>query len=231
MNLNNYEKHIYSQNHEDGITMKLIEMIYDDPTNKYYVEFGVQSGVECNTRILLENYKWNGLLMDGDNENPDINLHKEFITKENILGIFKKYNVPKNINLFSLDIDYNDFHILEEIIKEYTADIIILEYNASIPPNESKVVKYEAHTGWDGSMYFGGSLLAFNKLLSPKGYTLVCCNNNGVNAFFVKQTLLDEKNIKIANAGSVDLIYKKPAYNHYNGGHPPDTKNREFLEY
>jgi len=211
--------------------MKLIEMLYDDPTNKYYVEFGVQSGVECNTRILYENYKWKGLLMDGDNHNDIINLQREFITKENILSLFKKYNVPRNINLLSIDIDYNDFHVLEEITKEYTADILILEYNASIPPNQSKVVKYESNTGWDGSRYFGASLLAFNKLLSSKGYTLVCCNANGVNAFFVKQTLLDTKNIKIANAGNVDLIYKKPAYNQYDGGHPIDTKNREFLDY
>jgi len=231
MNLNNFGKHIYCQNDEDGITMKLIEMIYDDPTNKYYVEFGVQSGVECNTRILYENYKWKGLLMDGDNHNDIINLQREFITRENILSLFKKYNVPKNINLLSIDIDYNDFHVLEEITKEYTADILILEYNASIPPNQSKVVKYEPNTGWDGSRYFGASLLAFNKLLSVKGYTLVCCNANGVNSFFVKQTLLDTKNIKIANAGNVDLIYKKPAYNQYDGGHPIDTKNREFLDY
>lgn len=35
-----------------------------------------------------------GLLMDGSNENPAINLHKEYMTSENIADLFKKYNVP-----------------------------------------------------------------------------------------------------------------------------------------
>ena len=39
-----YEKRIFSQNGEDGITMKLLELIYDgDNNDKYYVEFGVES--------------------------------------------------------------------------------------------------------------------------------------------------------------------------------------------
>lgn len=53
MDLNEFEKKIFSQNGEDGITMKLVELIYgDDHQNNYYVEFGVESGMECNTRIL-----------------------------------------------------------------------------------------------------------------------------------------------------------------------------------
>lgn len=60
------KKKIFSQNGEDGITMKLLELIYcGDNVNKFYVEFGVEDGRECNTRILMETYKWNGLQMDG----------------------------------------------------------------------------------------------------------------------------------------------------------------------
>ena len=32
----------------------------------------------CNTRILRERYNWNGLQMDGSNENLEINLRKEW---------------------------------------------------------------------------------------------------------------------------------------------------------
>lgn len=32
--------------------------------------------------------------MDGGNENPAINLHKEFITSDNIVDLFKKHEVP-----------------------------------------------------------------------------------------------------------------------------------------
>ena len=84
MNLEFFEKKIFSQNGEDGITMKLLELLYcnkDDNNiiDKYYVEFGVENGKECNTKILREKYKWKGLQMDGSNEDNKINLKKEFI--------------------------------------------------------------------------------------------------------------------------------------------------------
>jgi hypothetical protein len=48
MELNTFERKIFSQNGEDGITMKLLELIYNgDNNDKYYVEFGVESGREC----------------------------------------------------------------------------------------------------------------------------------------------------------------------------------------
>jgi len=69
-----FEFKLYSQNGEDGIITKLIDLIYENNKyNKYYVEFGVENGSECNTRILREQYNWSGLQMDGSNENEFIN--------------------------------------------------------------------------------------------------------------------------------------------------------------
>ena len=59
MDLSLFENRIFSQNGEDGITMKLVDLIYNgDNNNKYYVEFGVGNCIECNTRILREKYNW-----------------------------------------------------------------------------------------------------------------------------------------------------------------------------
>ena len=69
---------------EDGVTLEIIKRL--NIKNGYYVEFCTQNGEECSTRILRENYNWNGLLMDGSCENNNINLKKEFITRENILN-------------------------------------------------------------------------------------------------------------------------------------------------
>ena len=44
---------------------------------RYYVEFGVESGVvECNSLQLRQMYGWTGLMMDGFYDNPSIGLHK-----------------------------------------------------------------------------------------------------------------------------------------------------------
>ena len=64
IDLSLFESKIYSQNGEDGATIKLLETIYDgNNDNKYYVEFGVENGIECNTRILRERYNWHGYVI------------------------------------------------------------------------------------------------------------------------------------------------------------------------
>jgi hypothetical protein len=232
IDLSKYEKKIFSQNGEDGVTMKLIELLYDkDSTdNKYYVEFSVHTGKECNTRILREEYNWKGLLMDGSNENIDINLRKEFITKENIIDLFKKYNVPSNINLLSVDIDFNDYYVLNEILNNYTCDIIICEYNATHLPAEDKIVIYDKNARWNGTNYFGASLLALDKLSVKFNYSLVYCDNNGVNCYFIKNSILKDKNLQFLNNGDIKKIYRKPTYGRGpNGGHREDNDNRKYV--
>jgi len=65
-------------------------------------------------------------------------------------------------------------------------DIFILEYNPKFPPSVEFEMPYDADHRWRGDDYFGVSLLKWTKILSPVGYTLIACNENGVNAFFVK---------------------------------------------
>ena len=232
MDLSQFEKKIFSQNGEDGITMKLIELIYDDPQNKYFVEFGVYDGKECNTRLLREKYNWKGLQMDGGHEDISINLRKEFITKENILELLVKYNVPQTINLLSVDIDFNDFYCLHEILKKYECDIIICEYNATHLPSEDKIVKYDKNGQWNNTNYFGASLLSLYKLGRKYNYSLIYCNNNGLNCFFMRDDIIKTKNIVFNNINSIDSIYRGPAYGYGpRGGHYIDTLNRTYISF
>jgi len=233
IDLSEFEQKIYSQNGEDGIIMKLTELIYNnDNDNKFYVEFGVENGMECNTRILREKYNWKGLQMDGDNENDSINLKKEFITKENIIELFKKYNVPQTINLLCVDIDFNDFFCLKEILNHYKCDIIICEYNATHLPNEDKIIIYDKNGRWDNTNYFGASLLAFYKLGKKYNYTLVYCDKKGVNCFFIHNDIIKNKKLQIKNIEDISQIYRKARYgNGPNGGHIQDQGNRQYITF
>ena len=67
MNLRNFEKKVYSQNGEDGIIEEIFNRI--GTTNKFFVEFGIENGTECNTRHLLEDKGWQGLWIDGSFDN------------------------------------------------------------------------------------------------------------------------------------------------------------------
>jgi hypothetical protein len=226
LNLHAYEKRIYSQNGEDGVLLRLLSFV--SSKEPYYVEFGVGDGTQCNTRILRE-LGWNGLQMDSMYENVQINLQKEFITKENIVFLFSKYNVPSYINVLSVDIDFNDFYCLHEILKVYTMDIIICEYNASHLPNEDKIVPYDAQACWDETNFFGASLLSLKKLGELYNYSLVYCNSNGVNCFFLHNDIIKKHDIKVH---SIDFIYRPPYYgNGSDGGHCKDEQNRKYISF
>jgi hypothetical protein len=229
-----YEQKIYSQNGEDGVLIKLLELCYnnDNKDGKFFVEFGVQNGMECNTRILREKYNWKGLQMDGGFENKQINLHREYITKDNILFLFKKYNVPLHINCLSVDIDSNDFYCLKKILDVYVCDIIICEYNSSWLSCDDKIIIYNENASWDGSNYFGASLLSLNKLALKYGYSLVYCNNNGVNCFFVNNDIITKHNLNFKDIRNIEKIYKPARYGQGpNGGHMQDRKNRPWIDF
>ena len=73
IDLSMYEKKRFSQNGEDGVTAILTDTLFDTQENKYYVEFGVENGMQCTTHILRNYAGWTGLLMDGGNENIERN--------------------------------------------------------------------------------------------------------------------------------------------------------------
>jgi hypothetical protein len=233
LNLEFFEQKIFSQNGEDGITMKLVEQLYGEKNKyKFYVEFGVQDGIECNTRILWEKYQWLGLQMDGDHENDGINLRKEYFTKDNLLNLFQKYNIPKHIHLLSVDIDFNVFYCLKEILTTYTCDIIICEYNSTHLPHEDKIVVYDQNGKWDGTNYFGVSLLSLDKLAKMYNYSIVYCDKKGVNCFMVHNDIIKQKGLEFKHIGNLDKIYRPPRYgNGPNGGHQADLKNRPYITF
>lgn len=198
IDLNNIEKNIvknkYSQNDEDYINVKIIETLEKNNIDlcKYYVEFGVEDGMECNTRILLMEHNWNGLLMDGGYENKNINLKKEFIMAENILSLFKKH-IPKKFQKFDLlciDIDGNDFYIWKTISTLYKPKIVIIEFNHTFGLYDV-VIKYDKEYVWTKKTnYYGASMMAYYKLGKSIGYTLIY--SNGVNLWFIRDDVINE---------------------------------------
>ncbi len=72
--LQSYEFRVFSQWGEDGIIQFLIKNIKIE--SHVFVEFGVQDYVESNTRFLLINNNWSGLVIDG-NEKDILKIKKD----------------------------------------------------------------------------------------------------------------------------------------------------------
>ena len=54
-------------------------------------------------------------------------------------------------------------------------------------------MEYDKNSSWDGSDYYGASLKSYQKMLEKINYKLVGCNITGVNAFFVRGDLVNDK--------------------------------------
>jgi hypothetical protein len=207
--INQAEFKVFSQWGEDGIIQYLINKI--PIKNKTFIEFGVENYEESNTRFLLSNDHWSGLVIDGSEENinyiksDDIfwkyNLEAicKFVTKKNINTTLKKYvsshNNNNEIGLLSIDLDGNDYWIWESII-DIEADIVICEYNWIFGSDKNVSVPYDPKFNrtekHPSNLYFGASIQALVSLADKKGYHFIGTNIAGNDAFFVKKILAEK---------------------------------------
>lgn len=189
---------VFSQWGDDGIIQFLINNI--TISNNYFVEFGVENYTEANTRFLLVNNNWSGLVMDGSLSNVEyikkdpiywkheLTAKHAFITAENINELLSSENVPQQIGILHIDIDGNDYWVWKNIDK-VKADIVIVEYNslfgserAITIPYQKNFIRTEAHYS---NLYYGSSLLSLCDLAKEKKYSFVGCNSAGNNAYFI----------------------------------------------
>ena len=178
-----FEKKKYSQNGEDGIIESIFKHI--GTKNKMFVEIGVGDGTENNTRNLAEQgWKGRWLSLPPVKHIPSgVEFVVAKVTAENVNSLFG--NLPKDLDLLSIDIDGNDYWVWKAL-ETVSPRVMVMEYNAFLPPPIARTIRYDPDFNWAFTDYFGASLCALDKLARSKGYSLLCCDSRGVNAFFVK---------------------------------------------
>jgi hypothetical protein len=205
-----YGYKVYSQNDEDGIIAEIFRRI--GTTTRTFVEFGVETGIECNTAKLLVD-GWRGLWIEANPQSVAairdnfasfiadgrLSVAESRVTVENINGLLARSGLGKEIDLLSIDIDFNDYWVWKAI-DAVNPRVVVVEYNATLRPPMSLVVPYRPETQWDGSNYYGASLEALVKLGTEKNYRIVGCSIAGVNAFFVRADLTGDRFLEPATA-------------------------------
>ena len=221
---------VYSQSDEDGIIQEIFARV--GVGNRTFVEFGVESGVECNSvKLLVEG--WRGLWLEGSAQHVArirtdfraflddrrLTVIEAFVTAENINLILEQGGVTGEIDFLSIDIDNNDYWVWKAITA-IKPRVITIEYNATLRPPLSLVVPYDPTRMWDGTSYFGASLEALVRLGRDKGYRIVGCNFSGANAFFVRDDIAGDLFLDPATA---EEHYEPPRYFFamLKAGHPP----------
>jgi hypothetical protein len=98
-----------------------------------------QDGSECTSRNLRENHGFRGLMMDGGNSRPEINLQQEMMFSHNIVQLFKKHKVPlAGFDHLTVDIDQNTFWVALEILRGgYRPRSLAAEMNRNLAWSDS----------------------------------------------------------------------------------------------
>jgi hypothetical protein len=210
------EFRVFSQWGDDGIIQYLIQHV--PLPSATFVEFGVQDYNESNTRFLLLNDNWRGLIIDGSKEwmdgvrrseiywRYDLTAVDAFITRDNINTLISSAGFSGPLGILSVDIDGNDYWVWEAIDVVDPA-IVIAEYNSVFGAKRAVSVPYdpafrrsEAHSSY---LFWGCSLRAHCHLAKRKGYVFVGCNSNGNNAYFVKASLAGQLKERTVEEGYV----------------------------
>lgn len=192
-----HEKKIFSQGTQDGIIEYIINNI--EIVNKYCIEFGYDStsltgGGGPNTTNLILNHNWDYLLLDGSQENKNINLHRHYLTPENICEIFEKHNVPLEPGYISIDVDSTDLWLMNSILKIYKPSFLSVEFNSNIPIDYAITFPPSDKSGWLYDKVYGASLKALKIVGNTYNYTLIYAGyfKKSLNhdAFFVRNDLI-----------------------------------------
>ena len=201
----------FSQHGEDGILEYLIRNL--KTSDKYFLEIAAGDGLENCTAYLALNAKWSGVMVEGDHALADhcrrvyqnriwnVIVQECYVNLDNIKTILS--TLPRReFDLFSLDIDSIDFHILKAVLEfGYRPKIIVVEYNSAFGPKQSVTVPYKAFFNrWNEhptGIYYGASVMAWRELLEPFGYKFVSVDSSGTNAIFANKDHFTEEFLEL----------------------------------
>ncbi len=208
-----YTNNVTSEHGEDGVIARIFEIIGEG--SRWCVDLGALNGVHgSNVWYLVKKRGWSGILIEADQTyfeklckeysgNDKVRCVKSFVSFEGVDSldsIFAKTDLPYTFDLFSLDIDGNEYHLWDSL-HVYRPRVLVVEFNPTIPNDVSFIQPR------DMNVFQGSSLRALVELGKRKGYELVAANE--FNAFFVLTELFPKFGI---SDNSIDILHTDSKY-------------------
>jgi hypothetical protein len=227
-----WDHKIFSQNGEDGIIDRITQELKIKGSS--FVEFGF-SPYESNLLFYAAQTGVKGLFIDGSSDYCDIakalfpsrginaKAVCSWIDRDNINDLISK-NIGSDVGILSIDLDGNDYWVWQSITA-INPILVIVEYNASFGPTRSVSTPYapdfDRFRHHSSASCHGMSLRAAVSLAEIKGYSLVCTDLAGLNAFFVRNDRLTTT----VHAVSAEEAFKPHKYR-TNENSPQDLQEK-----
>ena len=216
-----------SHANEQQILSKYIEELLPKDHPRTIVDIGAGNGVRWSNSyaLLLEGWKVAGIEADQQKYSLLARVYRNFpqaqarhrrADPENIVSLFRSLDIQESFSVLSLDIDGNDYWVLDAILSSFRPGIVVSEINEKIPPPIRYVVKYDPDFTLRHHFY-GYSIASLEDLCARHGYGILELEYN--NAFLAP-----------AELGGSRFIDAETAYAH-GYLNRPDRKHRFNLNF
>jgi len=154
--------------------------------NQYLLEILGEGEHERSNLIYFFEKGYKGLIISPDSTHPFAKKHDAI--KSNIVPLLKTYQVPKKFDCLSIDLNGNDYWVLDQVLQHFRPSLIVCEFNCSREGCET--IQYSETHKWKGDDYFGFSFLA-GKLLAKKYDYQIVFQNDDLNLYMIANELIE----------------------------------------
>ena len=198
----------FSQSDEQQILKQYINELVPKQRPGTVVDIGAGNGVRWSNSYALVQEGWNALGIEADPHKYDLltKVYRRFphakachqrVQPDSITSLLQCFDIDKDFSVLCLDIDGNDYWILDAILSSFRPRLIVTEINEKIPPPLRFAVKYDPAFRLRHHFY-GYSIAALEDLCARRGYGILRLEYN--NAFIAPVELAGDRFIDVATA-------------------------------
>ena len=187
----------FSHANEQQILAKYIEELLPKDQPKTVVDVGAGNGVRWSNSYALLLAGWKALGIEADWQKYYLlsRAYRKFpaaqavhtrVDPDNVASLLRGFHIEKNFGVLCLDIDGNDYWVLDAILGNFRPGLVVTEINENIPPPLRFVVKFDPDFQLRYHFY-GYSISALEDLCEKHGYGILGLEYN--NAFLAPREI------------------------------------------
>jgi hypothetical protein len=187
----------FSHSNEQQILAGYIKDLLPEDHPRTVVDIGAGNGVRWSNSyaLLLEGWKALGIEADPQKYNllsrayrsfPQARASNSRVDPDNIGLLLEDFDIEKNFGVLCLDIDGNDYWVLDAILSKFRPGLVVTEINENIPPPLGFVVRFDRDFQLRHHFY-GYSIVALENVCEKHNYGILELEYN--NAFLAPREL------------------------------------------
>ncbi|MGH9931265.1 MAG: hypothetical protein ACREA9_18820 [Pyrinomonadaceae bacterium] len=187
----------FSHANEQRILAKYMEQLLPKGWPRTVVDIGAGNGVRWSNSYALLLAGWKALGIEADPQKyallakvyskfPEAHASNSLADPTNISSLLRDFDIEENFGVLCLDIDGNDYWVLEAILTNFRPSLVVTEINENIPPPLRFVVKFDPDFQLRYHFY-GYSIAALEDLCEKHDYGILELEYN--NAFLAPREL------------------------------------------